>query len=415
MKTLVFFTSFYPYGIGEAFIESEYPFLSERFERIIIVTNDLKTKEFRKLPPKTGIIRFPYSSSLLYKIRAVFSVTSKIFKDEAIFIRKNLRLSLSGNVLSTLLGSIAKGYETRDFVLNKIVKQYSLNFSETLFYAYWMNDIAIGLAMLKEKLPEAQVICRAHRGDLYFYTTPNNYLPLRTYLLNNVNRCYVISENGREHLAEILGKEKVSNVVVSRLGTFNKTKSVNQKKSTVPVLVSCSSYTVPKRVPLTAEALSRIKGIKLKWLHFGWGPLKEKMEYDSERSLSGNQEIEFSFMGAVPNSELLHFYSENKIDLFINVSSSEGIPVSIMEAMSFGIPVIATAAGGTKEIVKDGFNGYLLNVISSPKEIANTITKYFSLSNLQKAEMGINAFKMWDENFNAEKNFRSFIKSLDSL
>ena len=37
--------------------------------------------------------------------------------------------------------------------------------------------------------------------------------------------------------------------------------------------------------------------------------------------------------------------------MFINLSSSEGIPVSIMEAQSFGIPVIATNVGGSGEIV----------------------------------------------------------------
>ncbi|MFR4320263.1 MAG: glycosyltransferase [Blautia massiliensis (ex Durand et al. 2017)] len=45
----------------------------------------------------------------------------------------------------------------------------------------------------------------------------------------------------------------------------------------------------------------------------------------------------------------------------MNVSSSEGIPVSIMEATSFGIPGIATDAGGTKEIIRDKENGVLLS------------------------------------------------------
>ena len=45
----------------------------------------------------------------------------------------------------------------------------------------------------------------------------------------------------------------------------------------------------------------------------------------------------------------------------MNVSESEGIPVSIMEASSFGIPVIATNVGGVGEIVENGYNGLLLN------------------------------------------------------
>ena len=60
-----------------------------------------------------------------------------------------------------------------------------------------------------------------------------------------------------------------------------------------------------------------------------------------------------------PKNTRIPFYSQIKstlgnylhIDLFINTSSSEGVPVSIMEALSVGIPIIATDVGGTKEIV----------------------------------------------------------------
>ena len=51
----------------------------------------------------------------------------------------------------------------------------------------------------------------------------------------------------------------------------------------------------------------------------------------------------------------------------------EGIPVSLMEAMSYEIPVIATDCGGTKELV-DGKSGILVNQ-NDPKAIANAIFK----------------------------------------
>ena len=99
-------------------------------------------------------------------------------------------------------------------------------------------------------------------------------------------------------------------------------------------------------------------------------------------------------------------------DLFINVSSSEGIPVSIMEAMSFGIPVIATDAGGTNEIVKDGYNGYLLPVNIEAEEIASAIKKFILLPDAQKSELSKNATTTWKEQYNAELNYNTFIESL---
>ena len=416
MKTLVLFTSSFPFGSSEAFIESEFPFLCRAFEKIIIVTNELEAKDKREVPENVTIIRYPYYPSFSYKVRAVFSINTDIFNREAKFIKEKLGLSIHRSVLFTLLASIAKGYETRDFIIEEILKKHSLNIADTWFYSYWMNDIAIGLAMLKEKFPEAKTLCRAHRGDLYFYTTPDHYLPLRTFLLKHLNKCYVISEDGCNYLSELLGKEIASNVVVSRLGTFYYTKQFKSAPKNVPVIVSCSTLTLPKRVPLIASALSQLSNMKLKWIHFGEGVLRSEIEKEASALLSKKENIEYNLPGNYSNKDLMKFYSENQIDLFINVSSSEGIPVSIMEAMSFGIPVIATAAaGGTAEIVKDGYNGYLLNVNAASAEIANVITNYLSLTDTQKSELRQNAFKTWDESYNAEKNYREFTESVLAL
>ena len=47
-------------------------------------------------------------------------------------------------------------------------------------------------------------------------------------------------------------------------------------------------------------------------------------------------------------------------DLFVLPSLNEGLPLSVMEAMAAGVPVIATSAGGTAEIVRDGVTGMLV-------------------------------------------------------
>ena len=52
----------------------------------------------------------------------------------------------------------------------------------------------------------------------------------------------------------------------------------------------------------------------------------------------------------------------NSIDLLINTSSIEGIPLTAMEAVSQGVPVIAPNIGGMSELIIDGQNGYLYDV-----------------------------------------------------
>ena len=49
-----------------------------------------------------------------------------------------------------------------------------------------------------------------------------------------------------------------------------------------------------------------------------------------------------------------------KADIYVSASKSEGLPLSILEAMACGLPVVATAAGGTVDIVKTGVNGIVV-------------------------------------------------------
>lgn len=49
-------------------------------------------------------------------------------------------------------------------------------------------------------------------------------------------------------------------------------------------------------------------------------------------------------------------------NIYVSASRTEGLPLSILEAMACGLPIVATDAGGTKDIVKNGINGFLVKV-----------------------------------------------------
>jgi colanic acid/amylovoran biosynthesis glycosyltransferase len=115
------------------------------------------------------------------------------------------------------------------------------------------------------------------------------------------------------------------------------------------------------------------------------------------------------------NEEVIHFYKKEKPSLFINVSSSEGIPVSIMEAFSFGIPVIATNVGGTHEIVIDNYNGILLKENPTIEEIKSAILKIKYLEVFEYGKMKLNAWNTLNEKFSAEKNYKTFYETVLNL
>ena len=94
------------------------------------------------------------------------------------------------------------------------------------------------------------------------------------------------------------------------------------------------------------------------WHHFGGG------DFTGVNSILEKEvpNLEVKLWGQTDNLEVMEFYRKNHVDFFVNLSLSEGVPVSIMEAMSFGIPVIATAVDGTPEAVIDGETGLLVSL-----------------------------------------------------
>ena len=62
-------------------------------------------------------------------------------------------------------------------------------------------------------------------------------------------------------------------------------------------------------------------------------------------------------MGNLPNAGAYNEYA----DLFILPSDYEGLPIVIIEAMSFGKPVVASNVGGISEIITDNINGFTID------------------------------------------------------
>ena len=112
----------------------------------------------------------------------------------------------------------------------------------------------------------------------------------------------------------------------------------------------------------------------------GDGPYLKKL-----KSFSVENELPVNFLGRLEHNKVIEVISES--DIFVLSSIEEGLPIVIIEAMSLGKPVIATAVGGIPEIVSNGVNGYLVPP-KSPESLARAIqllsTDSLSLIRLSK-------------------------------
>ncbi|MBN1785137.1 MAG: glycosyltransferase family 4 protein [Candidatus Bathyarchaeota archaeon] len=130
----------------------------------------------------------------------------------------------------------------------------------------------------------------------------------------------------------------------------------------------------------------------------GKGPSR-KLIQDRIKELGISQNI--TLAGFVPDELLPVYY--NAADIFMLPSASgEGLPLVLLEAMACGLPVIATAVGGTPEILKHKKNGILVPPIN-PEAMAKATTKLLSETKLGKkiskeARRNIKDKYTWEEN-----------------
>ena len=407
-KNLILLTASFPFGNQETFLENEIPILAEEFDKITILhsyNDGLK----RSVPTNVDCIYSPLDLNKKENLKSYFHIFSFIVWKEMfrmLFVYKQM---LSIGFFKTLFISISKGKKMQE----AIEKQFtSTEIRKSILYSYWCDDHAIGLAFLNKKYNNRlKTLSRAHRWDIYFEENTYNYLPLRGYINQYLTKIYFISQDGIDYCQKRWKCN--SKIGVSKLGVKKQIDSNELRYNNDEInIVSCSNLIDVKRVDLIIEALGLIKDFKINWFHFGDGKKEIQLKQLAKQKL--NQNINVNWKGRVSNDEVLIFYKQISPTLFINVSSSEGIPVSIMEAMSIGIPCIASNVGGNAEIVTN-LNGRIISKNCTPEIIKNAIIEIIISSQDEKNALKQNAFLTWDKNYNARKNYSGFIEQIDNL
>jgi len=98
-----------------------------------------------------------------------------------------------------------------------------------------------------------------------------------------------------------------------------------------------------------------IKDTNMKSIIVGDGPDRVRLEELAKRN---NVTSNITFTGSVPEEDLRHLYAG--ANFFVLPSISEGLPLTVLEAMSSGKPVVANNINGIPEVVQHGYNGLLV-------------------------------------------------------
>jgi glycosyltransferase involved in cell wall biosynthesis len=150
-------------------------------------------------------------------------------------------------------------------------------------------------------------------------------------------------------------------------------------------------------------------GVTVKWTHVGGGPLLDDTRALAKSRLDGQKNLSFEFMGYVPHENVRSVFLDEPVDVLINTSESEGTPVSMMEAMSAGVPVVAPDVGGISYVVSTRC-GALMSSSPNGREIAAAIARVALGS--ERDELRWNARDVIEKRFDASRNYRSFVANV---
>lgn len=396
--SIIVLTNKYPYQNGETFLETEIPILCTHFRKVYIFSFSKKSKEKRPVPMNAIVVSLGVNGSKFNKLKAFFLVTFSI-KNKKKFQPKSFVERISFG-----LAILAKKRISSYLKTNGI-------FDFNVIYSYWFNFIATTSILLGEWLSlkghMVKTISRVHGVDLYGYRHKKEIVPCQLFNIQNINFVSAISEDGMKYLMTKYNcyKNKILLNKLGSLGGFMNPNTIVENK----IIVTCSNLNSIKRLDLLAFALPDInKSIPIRWICIGSGPDKKTIQEIIEKNKMSQNVI---FKGWMKNDDVCNFYASNHVDLFVNVSSTEGLPVSIMEAMSFGIPCLATNVGGTSEIVNDD-NGFLIPKEITSKDLAKIIIQVLNSDlNLYRKK----SFETWEKNYNAKTNYDSWCQLLRKL
>lgn len=388
MGRVILFTEVFPYYGRETFLEVEIKYLAQSFDKVYLFPFRSKGTDLKPLPSNCEVMpaitktKVGMYLGLLVPSRAHLVFTKELFSKKVFSNWKSFKTWIIAFAM------------TNSYLHNKTIRKVFKESDEgDVFYSYWGKGGCFLAPFLNW---EGKFISRFHGEWDLWEERCGNYGPLRQEILSRLSIAFPISNKGEQYLKS---RYNTNRVVVSRLGTQYHGKSYRSKDGCFRI-VSCSTIDANKRVLYMLDVFSSTT-FPIEWTHIGIGPDMETLQ--NRVKANNNPNLKVNIKGRLANNEVFDYYLSNPVDCFINLSYSEGIPVSIMEAISCNIPVIATNVGSTSEIVCDE-TGVLLTSEPTIEDVLNAI---------QKIKNGDYApFDFWNQNYNAKNNYRKFIVEL---
>lgn len=247
-----------------------------------------------------------------------------------------------------------------------------------------------------------------HAHDIFF----NNrwFSPL----VNNSTGAFSISEYNIKYIGKKFKKVNKERLFISRLGVNRIYKTIRKKTASQFFNIGFLSMFVKKKgiIFLLESFREIVNKDKTILLHIaGQGPLYPSiLKFIEKYKLNNNIKL----YGKVEGTRKDDFF--NNIDLFVLPSITlkndmDGIPVVLMEAISYGIPIISTNISGIPEICINEYNGILVTQRNS-EELRNAIINLIYREKLRR-RYSSNSLKLAKKEYDIRKNNLQKLQIMD--
>ena len=336
-------------------------------------------------------------------VSGISSVTNFIIKNNSAQHYRHFELGRKDNEKRNLLWFFRLLGKTVNWIYVITFKKISLvHFNLALSKASVIRDVPL---ILFAKLAQKKMIIHLHGGD---YLTKNHVPAWMSGLLKKIfsGKTQVIVLSSME--ANLIEKKYNSkNVkILPNCVDLTDTKKIarNNDVKTIVNILFIGRITVEKGLDYIADALNNLQQQQLSFKFYmaGTGP-DEKLYIEKFTKMLGNR---FEFRGIVSGNDKVNLYK--LCNIFLLPSLFEGLPMSLLESMSFGLIPIVTPVGSIKDVIVNGKNGIIVN--DNPAiEIANAI-KLLVNDEVLMNQLSENAAGYIQQNYNPEKYIGELIK-----
>lgn len=418
-STLIYITSIFPFGgiTEQSFIMPELEPLTQAFDRIILVPEHLNA-EAPMCPLPGGVetdTRFAKAngqpSSLASQLKDAIHP-----KFAAALIHGGTNM-LHYSRFRSLLSFFSSARRFADF----IQRNYPPESGKYTFYTFWCHYCTTAFALIPNA-GKAKIVSRAHGYDIFDHRVTYRSHYLRRQTFKRLTALYPQSSDGAGYIISQYPfiADKTS---VQFLGNTRIYRATNPPADSDEItFCTVARFHPVKRLPQTAALLCRLAAAhpehRFRWVLIGDGPDRPAIEQEREQAPSN---LTVELRGQMDNADIQHLYATHHIDFFLLLSSSEGTPIALCEALAYGIPVVASHVGGMPALLgseKPGLvapgGGITIEPSLDSKACLSALKPLIELSGL-RCEMRAAALANWEQNFNASRLRPTFAALISKL